>query len=70
MALQCKINGENDKYIVEVLLPEALVKICMRVYKCSKEEVKEFLEHDNIKNCFKCKPKKHEDEFEDVIFIK
>ncbi|CAF0748399.1 unnamed protein product [Brachionus calyciflorus] len=53
----CKKNNKYDEYIVKVLLPEALIKICMRVYQCSKGSAEEFLQKNNIKKCFKEYPK-------------
>jgi len=51
----CKKNNKCDEYIIKVLLPEALIKICMRIYQCSKEAAEDFLQHDNFKNNFeKC----------------
>ena len=46
-----------DDYIIKVLLPEALIKICMRIYQCSKEAAEEYLQKNNFKNDFKQYPK-------------
>ena len=40
-----------------MLLPEALIKICMRIYQCSKEAAEEYLQKNNFKNDFKQYPK-------------
>lgn len=53
----CKKNNKYDEYIVKVLLPEALIKICMRIYQCSKDAAEEFLKKNNIKNSFADYPK-------------
>lgn len=37
-----------DEYIVKVALPEALIKICMRVYQCSKLAAEEYLKELNL----------------------
>lgn len=52
----CKKNNKYDEYIVKVLLPEALIKICMRVYQCGKNSAEEFLKKNNIKNSFSDRP--------------
>ena len=31
------------------MLPEALIKICMRIYQCSKKSAEEFLQKNNVK---------------------
>lgn len=48
----CKKNHKYDEYIVKVLLPEALIKICMRIYQCSKDSAEEYLKKNNIQNSF------------------
>jgi hypothetical protein len=48
----CKKNNQLDEYIVKVLMPEALLKICMRVYQCSKQSAEDFLMRDNKRNNF------------------
>jgi hypothetical protein len=53
----CKKNHNLDEYIVKVLLPEALIKICMRVYQCSKLAAEEYLKRDNKVNNYKFHPK-------------
>jgi len=53
----CKKDNKADEYIVKVLLPEALIKICMRIYQCSKEAAEEYLQKNNFKNNFKEVPK-------------
>jgi len=35
---------EINDYIVKVLMPEALIKICMRIYQCSKQAAEDYLE--------------------------
>lgn len=46
----CKKDSRYNEYIVKVLLPEALIKICMRIYQCSKDSAEEFLKKNNSKN--------------------
>lgn len=53
----CRKNNKFDEYIVKVLLPEALIKMCMRIYQCGKEAAEEFLQRDNFKNNFKDFPR-------------
>jgi hypothetical protein len=50
-------NHNRDDYIVKVLMPEALIKICMRVYQCSKESAETFLLRDNKRTNFVNYPK-------------
>ena len=35
---------KRDEYIVKVLLPEALIKICMRIHQCSKSLAESYLQ--------------------------
>lgn len=56
----CKKNHDLDEYIVKVLLPEALVKICMQVYKCSKAAAEDYLRFDHKKTKFRQCPKDRE----------
>jgi hypothetical protein len=35
---------------VKVLLPEALIKICMRINQCSKEDAEDYLHKNDRKN--------------------
>jgi hypothetical protein len=44
------IELKLDEYIVKVMLPEALIKICMRVYQCSKDAAEEYLKKNNLKS--------------------
>jgi len=46
-AIFCKKDYRYNEYIVKVLLPEALIKICMRIYQCSKDAAEEFLQVNN-----------------------
>jgi len=46
----CKSGNKYDDYIVKVLLPEALIKICMRIHQCSKDDAEEFLQKCNTRN--------------------
>ena len=39
---------KRDEYIVKVLLPEALIKICMRIHQCSKLVAESYLEKYNF----------------------
>ena len=45
----CKNSNKLDEYIVKVLLPEALIKICMQVYQCAKEPAEDYLKEINLK---------------------
>jgi hypothetical protein len=40
----CQNHNRRDDYIVKVLLPESLIKICMRIHQCSKVKAEVFLE--------------------------
>ena len=53
----CKKNNKHDDYIVKVLLPEALIKICMRIYQCGKYSAEEFLLKNNLKTIMQRCPK-------------
>lgn len=46
----CKKDFRYNEYIVKVLLPEALIKICMRIYQCGKDAAEEFLKMNFDKN--------------------
>lgn len=48
----CKKDHKYDEYIVKVLLPEALIKICMRIYQCGKDSAEDYLAKNNIKTSF------------------
>ncbi len=42
--------SKYDDYLVKVLLPEALIKMCMRVYQCNKENAEEHLFYNDRDN--------------------
>lgn len=52
----CRNNHKLDGYIVKVALPEALIKICMRIYQCSKDAAELYLKENNLDKKKKTNP--------------
>ena len=38
---------QDSGYLGKVMLPEALIKICMTVYRCQKEEAENYLQKND-----------------------
>lgn len=44
----CRNDKRYVDYVCKVLLPESLIKICMRVFQCAKPEAEEYLHRNNL----------------------
>jgi hypothetical protein len=50
-------NAKYVDYIIKVLLPEALIKITMRIYQCGKQAAEDYLCENTLQTAMNCVPK-------------